>query len=681
MLSHSNIRLGIDTGGTYTDAALVGADGEILASSKALTTHYDLSIGIKKAVVNLSMCNAQDIALTSLSTTLATNAIVEKKGSPIGLLLPGYTSIQVQRMQFQKLLPDSHFRLIRGGHDAGGHEVNKLDIETVKRTVLEWEPKISAIGISSIFGIRNPSHEIMLKNLVREHTNLPITCGHELALSLDAPRRAITVAINASLIAIVSALIKSVQNILSSQKIGAPLMIVKGDGSLIAANMALERPVETIISGPAASVIGACHLGQSNNAIVADMGGTTTDIAIVTDGTLNVCKHAAIIGDWKPMVNTIRIISVGLGADSEVRFKGGKGPVIGPRRVIPMSLLGYRYPNIISELSAQLSEFPTTRSNRFALRVEQDRNQLGQMSSIEHDIWQLLGEGPLQLEGFAKQNPGQSKSIASLVRKGLAIYSGFTPTDAAHVLKFTNHWSREAAELSAQIWSKQMRYVYGWGTHTLDDATIPARLVHNMVIREILNTLVHAGLLWAQPDNEFCDLKKASLMVSQWLMSTDEQLNNIFTVRFKDERKLIAVGGPAHIYYRDVSERLNLELNIPQCANVANAVGAAVGVITQREQITITQLTNGLFRAHGKTDPIDFTLLEDAVRYAESETTRIARSNASCAGAEIIDIVTERKENSVKSDDQSETIFFECLVTTTACGQPMTRAFGNSKTA
>ena len=128
--------------------------------------------------------------------------------------------------------------------------------------------------------------------------------------------------------------------------------------------------------------------------------------------------------------------------------------------------------------------------------------------------------------------------------------------------KFTNHWSREAAELSAQIWSKQMRYVYGWGTHTLDDATIPARLVHNMVIREILNTLVHAGLLWAQPDNEFCDLKKASLMVSQWLMSTDEQLNNIFTVRFKDERKLTETAGAHWKAHRCDNTCLYLKMHI-----------------------------------------------------------------------------------------------------------------------
>ena len=102
-------------------------------------------------------------------------------------------------------------------------------------------------------------------------------------------------------------------------------MVVKGDGSLVRAEIALQRPVETVISGPAASVIGACHLSRSHTAIIADMGGTTTDIAIVTDGQPDISDQAALIGDWRPMVETIRVLSVGLGGDSEARFKGGQG--------------------------------------------------------------------------------------------------------------------------------------------------------------------------------------------------------------------------------------------------------------------------------------------------------------------------------------------------------------------
>jgi N-methylhydantoinase A/oxoprolinase/acetone carboxylase beta subunit len=116
---------------------------------------------------------------------------------------------------------------------------------------------------------------------VKELCDVPVTCGHELASSLGAPRRALTVALNARMIFHVKALIDSVQKTLADRAIDAPLMIVKGDGSLVNVASAMQRPVSTVLSGPAASVLGACALSGLQDAIVADMGGTTTDIAVV----------------------------------------------------------------------------------------------------------------------------------------------------------------------------------------------------------------------------------------------------------------------------------------------------------------------------------------------------------------------------------------------------------------
>ena len=177
---------------------------------------------------------------------------------------------------------------------------------------------------------------------MRSLTGKPVTCGHELASQLDAPRRALTVAFNASLIPYIDELIRAIKLILKERTIHAPLMMVKGDGSLISADTALARPVETILSGPAASVMGAAQLQPHRNAIIADMGGTTTDIAIVTDGKPIISAKATVIGDWRPMVDAVRVFSLGLGGDSEVRFQGGVGLAIGPRRVVPMSLLVHR---------------------------------------------------------------------------------------------------------------------------------------------------------------------------------------------------------------------------------------------------------------------------------------------------------------------------------------------------
>src|SRR5699024_2430721 len=132
-------------------------------------------------------------------------------------------------------------------------------------------------AVSASFSIRNPLHEQRAAELVAALTGKPVTCGHELAASLGAPRRAMTAALNARMIAYVQQLIEAVRGLLRRHRIPAPLMIVKGDGSLVSADSAMLQPITTVLSGPAASVNGAMLLSGRRNLIVADMGGTTTD--------------------------------------------------------------------------------------------------------------------------------------------------------------------------------------------------------------------------------------------------------------------------------------------------------------------------------------------------------------------------------------------------------------------
>jgi N-methylhydantoinase A/oxoprolinase/acetone carboxylase beta subunit len=646
---------------------------QVVVGVKALTTHSDLAVGIGSALAQLPRPELGSVGLVSLSTTLATNAVIEGRGAPIGLVLAGYSSAQAERAHLEQIIRDGHLLLLDGSHDATGSESAPLDLDTARRAIFDWHSTVSAIGVSAIFGVRNPAHEIALREMIRAQTDLPITCGHELASSLDAPRRAATVAINASLIPFISKLIRSVQTILGDLTINAPLMVVKGDGSLVRAEIALQRPVETVISGPAASVIGACHLSRSQTAIVTDMGGTTTDIAIVTDGQPDISDQAALIGDWRPMVETIRVLSVGLGGDSEARFKGGKGLTLGPRRVIPMSLLGHQFPRVLADLEAQLSGSPTLRSNRFALQLHADQNQLTQMSPIEREVWQRLAEGPLEMERLSQENRQQAKAIATLVRKGIVIYSGFTPSDAAHVLQYANHWSENSAQLAAKIWAKQMRHVYGWGTFQPGDAKAPSRVVHEMVISQIMNNLVNACLSVDGNDKHTTDLRRVSAILTGWLTTEKSAKSKLFSVNFQKNRKLVAVGAPAHLYYPDVSENLGITFEIPAHADAANAVGAVVGSVTQREHMSITQPTLGLFRAHDEQGPADFTLLKEAIQFAESTTAARARTKARSAGAATIELVTEQMETSVEPDDLSEEVFFECRVTSTASGRPSMR--------
>lgn len=310
--------LGIDTGGTYTDAVLVNSALQVLHSRKALTTKHDLALGIRQALTAVLQQADQPIGLVSLSTTLATNALVEGHGSPIALLLIGYDEGALQRAQLGEALQGCPVRFIDGGHKADGSEQQALDQDALEQAISELAPKVAAFAVSSYFAVRNPAHELAAQAQIKALCDLPVTLGHQLSAGLDAPRRALTAALNAKLIPLLAQLIRAVQQTLEQHAIDAPLMVVKGDGSLISAAVALECPVETILSGPAASVIGARHLAGVQDMLVSDMGGTTTDVALLRQGWPLLNQDGALVGGWRTMVEAVQVHTFGLGGDSEL---------------------------------------------------------------------------------------------------------------------------------------------------------------------------------------------------------------------------------------------------------------------------------------------------------------------------------------------------------------------------
>ena len=295
--------LGFDTGGTYTDAVLFDpVRGIVAAAAKALTTKHDLAIGLRGAMeAVLRQLPVDDIGFVSLSTTLATNAIVEGQGSPICLLLLGYEPSALDRAGLRRALGHDPVCFIAGGHGATGDEQAPLDLVALEAAVRAHDPNVAAFAVSGFFSVRNPGHELAARALVGRLTGKPVSCGHELTSKLDAPRRALTTALNARLIPQLQQLIRAVEDLMVEKSVRAPLMVVKGDGSLVSAEFALARPVETILSGPAASVVGARHLAGEEDVVVADMGGTTTDIALLADGLPVLDREGATVAGWRTM--------------------------------------------------------------------------------------------------------------------------------------------------------------------------------------------------------------------------------------------------------------------------------------------------------------------------------------------------------------------------------------------
>ena len=664
-------QLGIDTGGTYTDAVLVNEDRQVVAKNKSLTTAHDLTLGIGDAIASLPAEMLASVNLVSLSTTLSTNSVVEGRGAPVSVLLPGYNEPQAAKSGIYEILERDLVILLEGGHDAMGAEQVPLDLEHARKAILMHADKVSAFAVSSMFGTRNTAHELALRDMIIELTGKPVACGHELASSLGAPRRALTAALNARMILHIQRLINSVEEILERQSIRAPLMIVKGDGSLINARTALLQPVATVLSGPAASVVGACALSGIGDGIVVDMGGTTTDIAIVTGGKPELCEDGARIGDWQPMVEAIRVFSIGLGGDSEVRFRNGLA--ISQRRVVPLSLLAHQHPEVVPRLERQWSAAPSPRNNRFALRLQHNDVLIGQLNDAEMTAWERLQEGPVEIDELADRDRGIMRAIARLERMGLAIYSGFTPSDATHVLGMSDHWDRSAAELGARIWARQMRHLYGCGDWTSGDAVGPSRQVFELVVREICGKLIEAGL---NQHGWLADSRSRGLprLLGDIVLGQGETrpAKPLFELTFARNYPVIAVGGPAGDYFPEVARMLDVALELPGHADTANAIGAVMGAVVQMSHITVTQPEFGTFLLFHRDRPLRFESLKAALSRARELALEEAESLARSAGADVVEVRIREDANHVRHDIDGE-LFVSATVTAIATGRPGNR--------
>ena len=310
--------LGLDTGGTFTDAALVDVSAQkegMIAKAKSLTTRQDLSIGVGGAmqkVVDQWGGRPEEISLVSLSTTLATNAVVEGVGGRVGLILIGFDEGALERADLAKALGSDPHVFITGGHRNDGAPLAPFDKQSLEKAAHDLKHEVSAFAVASHFATRNPEHELQARDLLRDITQLPVTCSHELSSSLGGPRRALTAMLNARLINLLENLIQATAQKMDELGPTCPLMVVKGDGSLLHADFARARPVETVLSGPAASQAGAAFLAGESTALVSDIGGTTTDIAYLRDGAPGLNADGAYVGGWRTMVEAADIRTSGL---------------------------------------------------------------------------------------------------------------------------------------------------------------------------------------------------------------------------------------------------------------------------------------------------------------------------------------------------------------------------------
>lgn len=651
--------IGVDTGGTYTDAAVIEAAGhKVIASAKSITTKGDLSIGvsgaIRAAIAALPAgLDPQDISLVSVSTTLATNAVVEGHGSAVGVILVGFDAAMVTRVGLGKAFPGMPVVTVNGGHDHNGDEKSPLDLEAIAEAARGMA--VDAFAIASAFAVRNPAHEHAARDMVVEITGKPVTISTELTSALDAPRRALTAVLNARLIARISTLVAAVRKSMSDIGIACPLMVVKGDGTLALGERVALRPIETVLSGPAASLVGAAWLSGLSDFIMSDMGGTTTDLGVLSGGRPRVSEEGAEVGGWRTMVKAIDVKTIGLGGDSEIHIGMNGKLTVGPQRVAPVSLLAARYPEVITLLEADLADTDGgSLHGRFVLRPFGAVAGLNaEVSPREAEILALVGERPVPMRKIAVSSAAQ-RAVASLKKKGLLQVGAFTPSDAAHVLKLQGNWDAKGAELAARLMVRFRDMRMG------DAARVEAfcREVWDATVAASCRVILDTALGTPLKDNPLLEA-----------VCSGQGALGLTQVRLSPSVPVVAVGGPVRVYYDEVARRLDCAVHYPPFFDVANAVGAATGVVAAVVDVEVDGDGSGLFRVHGPEGRQSFTSGLAALTAARSMAEKSSRARVAALGARDIQVrMSEEKHRLPDAVDDNGLL--KALIRAEAIGRP-----------
>ena len=635
----ARFNIGIDTGGTYTDAVIVDLDRRaIVASAKAVTTHGDLSIGVSAALARVladagAGFDRRDISLVSVSTTLATNALVEGRGSPVAAVLIGFDEAMIERSRIMEEIPAEFVISVTGGHDHAGNEKAALDEQVIRDGIQRLHGRVDAVAIASLYSIRNASHEHQAQALVTGMTGLPATLSCELSSELDVPRRALTATLNARIISRVVALTKAIRKSLARENIDARLMIVRGDGSLAPADVVIERPIETIMSGPAASVIGARFLCREKDFVVADMGGTTTDLATAHNGWPETNAAGSMVGGYRTMVHAVDMQTAGLGGDSEVLTDYAGRIFLSSNRVVPLSHAGSRWPDVAGKIDEALQSGKGLRmACRFLVLPEGlvAGTIPGDVPEADRHFLQAIGDGARAWSDMVHHKHDEER-VGRLVSKGLLELCGFTPSDAAHVLGKQTQWCSDTARLGCRALGRISGVIRPRQENSEPEIRRFAEMVLELVVRKSAFLLLRH---LAQHD-----FREDDPMIEA--MTTGRRKLANLDVALSPAVPVIAVGGPAHLYYPETGSRLGAQTIVPQYAEIANAIGAAVGMVRTHHTIEVTGTKPGCFLVHADEEPSVEATSTAALNLATRLVSERARSEAERMGAVDLEIETE----------------------------------------
>ena len=652
------IGIGIDTGGTYTDAVAYDFDtGKVLAKGKALTTKQNLTIGIGEAIDSLPKEQVEAAQIAALSTTLATNACVEGKGGRAKLVLIGASERLLDWIGADDKygLKKENILCIDIDKEALSEQEAQEKIDRALEDAHEWLADADALSVAEVDSMKNGAAGEKRAKQKLERYGVPVVCASGLVRELNVMERGATALLNARLLPVIQEFLEAVEKALDERGIKAPAMIVRSDGSLMTEKLSRKRPVETVHSGPAASVLGARGLTSEQNCIIVDMGGTTTDISIIRDGAPSMNSSGISIGGWRTQVKGVFMQTVALGGDSVIRMKNGAA-YIGARRAEPLCVAASKWPKIKDELKALLysEKKHTYPLHEFLYLVRQPADR-ERYSQTEHRLIEALAGGPLMLQSAAKAlgTDVYGFECERLESEGIVMRCGLTPTDIMHITGDFERYDRQASVLAVRYFINNMtgytddemglagfcEEVYGLIKH---------KLYANII--DVLMTEKHPELSKDEPGD------RMRFLVSQSWKEKSSGSEEFFEFGFKANAVLVGIGAPTHVFLPDVAKALGAGCTIPEHAEVANAVGAVIADISAKARVEVSPnySPEGItgYTVYAQDESMVFAELEPALAEAERQAKAQAQSEARARGAlGELDIKIKREANGAFSSD------------------------------
>lgn len=658
--------IGIDTGGTYTDAVLLTKDGRVLAGHKCPTTREDLSRCVREALSHLPQDKLPLAEGVRLSTTLATNACVENKGCPARLLLLGATPEHLAFVDAPKTygLPPEDVLCIPVSSTYDGSLGDIPRWQDIFSENAAWFAKAQALAVAEVNAPRNGGAlEKLCKQALEEKFALPVVLGSDLSSGRNMLERGATALLNARLLPLIRDFLQAVEQVLADMGLSLPLTIVMSDGGAMGVRLAGSRPVETVMSGPAASVLGGSALAHAPMSLLVDMGGTTTDVSLVEEG-LPATTDSIRIGGWRTQVPGVLMHTVALGGDTRITVEE-EGLTLGTCRVLPLCAAARKWPSIKKDLQALLDSGRThTRPLHEFLCPAALPADTSRFTPEEQHLLSLTEKGPLMIGGG--QVDIYTLNSARLEQEGILIRAGMTPTDFMHIREDWSAFDPEASLLGGKYLMRLLRE----RGEKVKNTRLLAQRVYEVVEKRLFLLLGEVLLLRRYPFlKEAGPGSQVSALLETLWEERDLPPQGPAQVSFSSSYTLVGVGAPIHLFLPAVAQALHAPCILPEHGPVANAVGAALASVSATARGEINPITTAAgiagYTLHTPQGTRTFAKREDALAAAKEEVGAAARREALLRGAKEVEVLIHTKEDMAR-DKGGHTFYLADRILATA---------------